>query len=111
MAIVVKHRKVGIPAQKLRQVCTLIRKKKASEALKRLRFCERREIALVLTKLINSALSIAVNSDKYNIDNLVVSKIEVSEGTTTKRIMPRAQGRAFRINKRTGHISMELAEK
>ena len=111
MAILVKNRKVGISAQKVRQVCDLIRNKKASEALRTLRFCEKKEISIMLTKLINSGLAIASDSEKYDIDNLVINQIMADEGPTLKRIQPRAQGRAFRINKRTSHVTVQLAEK
>jgi large subunit ribosomal protein L22 len=110
MAIVVKNRKVGISAQKVRLVVNLIRNKKASEALKILRFCERKETALMLTKLINSGLAIASESEKYDLDNLVISKIFADGGKMAKRIQPRAQGRAFRIRKRSSHITVELKE-
>lgn len=110
MAIVVKNSRVGIAPRKVRQVCDLVRNRKASEALKILRFCEKKEISLVLTKLINSGLAIASNSEKYDLDNLVIGTIYASEGPTLKRIQPRAQGRAYRIRKRTSHITVELKE-
>ncbi|WP_419173429.1 50S ribosomal protein L22 [Halobacteriovorax sp.] len=110
MAITVRNSRVGVAPRKVRQVCDLIRKKKASEALKILRFNEKKEIALVLTKLINSGLAIAADSEKYDLDNLVIGTIKADEGPTLKRIQPRAQGRAFRIRKRTSHITVELKE-
>ena len=110
MAITVKNRKVGIAPRKVRQVCDLVRNKKASEAIKILRFCEKKEIALMLTKLINSGLAIAADSDKYDIDNLVLTQLFTDEGPTLKRIQPRAQGRAFRVRKRSSHVTLELKE-
>lgn len=110
MAIVVKNSRVGVAPRKVRQVCDLIRNKKASEALKILRFSEKKEIAIVLTKLINSGLAIAADSDKYDIDNLVISTVYANEGPTLKRIQPRAQGRAFRVRKRTSHVLVEMKE-
>ena len=110
MAVVVKNSKIGIAPRKVRQVCDLIRNRKASEALKILRFNEKKEIALVLTKLINSGLAIAADSEKYDLDNLVISTIFADEGPTLKRIQPRAQGRAFRIRKRSSHVTVELKE-
>jgi large subunit ribosomal protein L22 len=110
MAITVKNRRVGIAPRKVRQVCDLVRNKKASEAIKILRFCEKKEIALMLTKLINSGLAIAADSDKYDIDNLVLTQIFADEGPTLKRIQPRAQGRAFRVRKRSSHVTLELKE-
>lgn len=111
MSVLVHNRRVGISPFKVRKVCDLIRNKKASEALKILRFCEKKEIAIVLSKLINSGLAIASDSSKYDLDNLVLSKLTVDEGATLKRIQPRAQGRAFRIRKRSSHITLELNEK
>ncbi len=110
MAITVKNNKVGIAPRKVRQVLDLIRNKKASEAIRILRFNDKKEIAIMLTKLINSGLAIASESDKYDIDNLVVSQIYANEGPTLKRIQARAQGRAFRIRKRTSHVVVELKE-
>lgn len=110
MAIVVKNNNVGIAPRKVRQVLDLIRNKKASEALRTLRFCEKREISLMLTKLINSGLAIASESEKYDLDNLVISKISADGGPMLKRIQPRAQGRAFRIHKRTSHVTVQLSE-
>lgn len=110
MAITVRNRKVGIAPRKIRQVADLVRRKPVQDALKILRFNQKQEIALMLTKLINSGLAIAVESEKYDLDNLVISTIIVNEGPTLKRIRPRAQGRAFRIRKRTGHIIVKLEE-
>lgn len=110
MAIKVKNNNVGIAPRKIRQVCDLIRNKKASEAIKILRFCEKKEIAIVLTKLINSGLAIASESNKYDLDNIVVGTIFTDEGPMLKRIMPRAQGRAYKIRKRTSHVTVVLKE-
>jgi large subunit ribosomal protein L22 len=110
MAIKVKNSNVGIAPRKIRQVCDLIRNKKASDAIKILRFCEKKEIAIVLTKLINSGLAIANESNKYDLDNLVVGTVFTDEGPMLKRIMPRAQGRAYKIRKRTSHVTVVLKE-
>ena len=111
MSITVKHRKVGIAPRKLRLVCDLIRNEYVSEALQILRFCEKKESAVVLTKLINSGLAIASESGKYDLDELKISSLYVDEGATLKRIQPRAKGRAFRIRKRSSHITLTFAEK
>lgn len=108
--ITVKNNNVGTSARKVRQVVNLVRRKKVEEALKILRFCEKKETAIVVTKLINSALSIASESQKYDLDNLVIDTIKVDEGPTLKRIMPRAQGRAFRIRKKSSYITLSLNE-
>lgn len=111
MSVVVKANNLGISPRKVKMVCDLVRSKKVSEALKVLRFCEKREIALAMTKLINSGLAIAADSKKYDLENLIVGSVYTNPGTTLKRIMPRAQGRAYRIRKRTSHLTIELKEK
>ena len=108
--IVVKNNNVNKSASKVRQVCNLIRNKKVEEAMKILRSNDKKEIAIMLTKLLNSGLQIASDSDKYDLDNLVISEIMVDEGPTLKRIQPRAQGRAFRIKKRTSYVKVALKE-
>jgi large subunit ribosomal protein L22 len=108
--ITVKNNNVGTSARKVRQVCDLVRRKKVEEALKILRFCEKKETAIIVTKLINSALAIASDSKKYDLDNLIVETIKVDEGPSLKRIMPRAQGRAYRISKKSSYITLALKE-
>ena len=108
--IVVKNNSVNKSASKVRQVCNLIRNKKVEDAMQILRFNDKKEIAIILTKLLNSGLQIASDSDKYDLDNLVISEIMVDEGPTAKRVQPRAQGRAFRIKKRTSYVKVALKE-
>ena len=110
MGIVVKNNSVNISARKVRQVCDLVRRKMVPEAIKILRFNEKREIAILLTKLINSGLAIAAESKKYDLENLIINSIYVDEGPTMKRIQPRAQGRAYRIRHRTSYVTVELKE-
>ena len=111
MAIVVKHKKLGIAPRKMRQVCDMIRRKYVSEALNILRFCPKREIAMSLTKLINSSLAIASESEKYDLDQLSISSIQVDESFTLKRLRPCAKGRANRIRKRSCNVTVKLEEK
>lgn len=108
--IVVKNNNFNKSAQKVRQVAGLVRRKKVEEALRILRFCEKKEIAIMFTKLINSGLTIASDSEKYDLDNLVIDQLLVDEGPTLKRVQPRAQGRAFKIRKRTSYIKLALKE-
>jgi large subunit ribosomal protein L22 len=110
MSVVVKLNGVNKSPFKVREVCNLIRNKSAEEALTILRFNQKKEIAIMLTKLINSGLTIASDSEKYDLDNLKIGELLVDEGPTLKRIQPRAQGRAFRIRKRTSKIKLELKE-
>lgn len=95
--------------RKVRLVADLVRGKRVEEALKTLRFT-RKSACLPLKKLIESAVANAENNHGLDIDVLRVKEIRVEEGPTLKRFQPRAQGRAFRIRKRTSHISVTLAE-
>jgi large subunit ribosomal protein L22 len=108
--ITVKNNNIGITARKVRGVADLIRRKKVEEALKILRFSEKKEIAIILTKLINSGLAIASETKKYDLDNLTVETIKVDEGPQLKRIQPRAQGRAYRIIKKSSYVTIGLKE-
>lgn len=108
--ITVKNNNVGITARKVRGVADLIRRKKVEEALKILRFSEKKEIAIILTKLINSGLAIASETKKYDLDNLTIDIVKVDEGPQLKRIMPRAQGRAYRITKKSSYVTIGLKE-
>ena len=108
--IKVKNNNVNKSARKVRQVCDLIRRQKVEDAIRILRFSEKKEIAIMLTKLVNSGLQIASESNKYDLDNLVIDSIMVDEGPTAKRIQPRAQGRAFRIRKRSSYVTVALKE-
>ncbi|MAZ49138.1 MAG: 50S ribosomal protein L22 [Halobacteriovoraceae bacterium] len=108
--ITVKNNSVNKSARKVRQVADLIRNRKVEDALTILRYSEKKEIAIMMTKLLNSGLQIASESDKYDLDNLVVGEVQVDEGPTLKRIQPRAQGRAFRVRKRTSYVKVALKE-
>jgi len=65
----------------------------------------------LLLKILKSAMSNAENNHNMDVNSLYVSECSVSQGPTLKRIRPRAQGRAFRINKKTSHIKLVLKEK
>ena len=62
-------------------------------------------------QLLKSAVSNAEANHGMDVDKLYVSQVFACPGPILKRIMPRAQGRAFRINKRTSHITLAVAEK
>ena len=64
-----------------------------------------------LLKLLNSAMANAENNHDMDVSRLYVAECNATAGPILKRIRPRAQGRAFRINKRTSHISLVLKEK
>ena len=65
----------------------------------------------VIRKLLESAVANAENNNGLSRDNLYVAECYANKATTMKRIRPRAQGRAYRIEKRTSHISIVLDEK
>lgn len=111
MSIIVYNRKFKVGPRKVRGVADMIRRKSIDEAMQILQFCEKKEIAQSIRKLLWSGITIALDSQKYDLDNLYVDSIQVNEGRTLKRIQPRAQGRAFRINKRSSHITLSLAER
>ncbi|MGN6324348.1 50S ribosomal protein L22 [Pseudolysinimonas sp.] len=107
----VKH--IRVTPQKARRVVDMIRGKQAQEALAILKFAPQSASEPVY-KLVASAIANArVKADASNAfldeQDLVIRRAYVDEGTTLKRFQPRAQGRAFRINKRTSHITVELA--
>ncbi|MBK8970715.1 MAG: 50S ribosomal protein L22 [Hahellaceae bacterium] len=99
-----------ISAQKARLVADLVRGKKVDQALDILAFSEKKASALV-KKVLESAIANAEHNQGLDVDLLKVSTIFVDEGSTMKRIMPRAKGRADRISKRTCHITIKVAEK
>lgn len=64
-----------------------------------------------LLKLLKSAVANAENNHDMDVASLYVAECYVSQGPTLKRIRPRAQGRAFRIDKKTSHITLVLKER
>ena len=65
----------------------------------------------LIAKLLKSAIANAENNNGMNKDNLFVEECYANKGPTMKRIRPRAQGRAYRIEKRMSHITIVLNEK
>lgn len=98
---------VRLAPRKARIVVDLVRGLGVIEALSTLRFTQKRG-AEVIEKLIESALSNMESAGGWDVDSLEVSSAWVNEGPTLKRFMPRAQGRATKIRKRTCHIHLEL---
>ena len=72
---------------------------------------EPRYASAVVEKLLNSAIANAENNNGMNRSNLYVAECYANKGPTMKRIHPRAQGRAYRIEKRMSHITIVLDEK
>ena len=70
-----------------------------------------RYASTVIEKLLKSAIANAENNNGMNPDNLFIEECYADKGPTMKRIQPRAQGRAYRIEKRTSHITIVLNER
>jgi large subunit ribosomal protein L22 len=102
---VAKARFVRVSASKARRVIDLVRGKTVTEALDILRWAPQAASEPV-AKVIASAAANAQNNDGLDPATLVVASVYADEGPTAKRIRPRAQGRAFRIRKRTSHITV-----
>ncbi|BDX34144.1 50S ribosomal protein L22 [Mycobacterium antarcticum] len=102
---VASARFVRISASKARRVIDLVRGKSVTEALDILRWAPQGASEPV-AKVIASAAANAQNNDGLDPSTLVVATIHADEGPTAKRIRPRAQGRAYRIRKRTSHITV-----
>ena len=113
MEAIAKVRNIRVTPQKARRVVNLIRGKQATEALGILKFAPQ-SASEPIYKLVASAVANAkVKGESAGAivdeDDLVISAAFVDEGATLKRFRPRAQGRAFRINKRTSHITVVVA--
>jgi len=101
---------VRISARKVKIVLDLIRGKNISEAYAILNNTPK-AASEVLVKLLKSAESNAVNNNDLDSEILYVSEAYANQGSTLKRIRPRAKGRAYRINKRTSHITLAVKER
>src|SRR6202042_1728450 len=100
---VAKARFVRVSPTKARRVIDLVRGKSVAEALDILRWAPQAASGPV-AKVIASAAANAQNNDGLDPATLVVATIYADGGPTAKRIRPRAQGRAFRLRRRTSHI-------
>jgi large subunit ribosomal protein L22 len=96
---------VHMSPTKARRVIDLVRGKSVAEALDILRWAPQ-EASEPVAKVIASAAANAQNNEGLDPATLVVATIHADGGPTAKRIRPRAQGRAFRIRKRTSHITV-----
>ena len=98
-------RHVRVSAYKAREVLDLIRDLDVRSADEVLQFSER-DIAIVIRKLLRSAVANAEHNDEQLVDDLFVSACFADEGKTIRRMRPRARGRATRIRKRSCHITI-----
>jgi large subunit ribosomal protein L22 len=113
MEAVARVRHIRVTPMKARRVVNLIRGKQATEALAILKFAPQSAsepvYKLVQAAMANAKVKADASNTLFNEDDLFISKAYVDEGTTLKRFMPRAQGRAFQILKRTSHITVVVA--
>lgn len=101
---------IRISPRKVRIVVDQIRGKSVEDARIALRFIQR-GAAEVVESVLNSAVANAEDQHKLRAESLYVEKAFVDEGPTLKRYRPRAKGSASRINKRTCHITVIVANK
>ncbi len=101
---------VRIATRKVKVVCDLIRGKDVRTAAALLKATPK-SACEVMTKLLNSAVANAENNFEMDPSKLYVSEVYACPGPIIKRMRARAQGRGYRINKRTSHITMVVAEK
>lgn len=102
-------RYVRVTPQKARRVIDLIRGMNASDAQAVLAFAPQ-AASEPIGKVLASAVANAANNHAMDARTLVVSEAFVDEGPTMKRIRPRAQGRAYRIRKRSSHITVIVSD-
>lgn len=101
---------VGIPATKAKIVLDQIKGKDVATAAALLNYSPR-YAAEIISKVLKSAVANAENNLGMDVSKLYVEEVVAGQGPTMKRIRPRAQGRAYRILKRSSHISIILNER
>lgn len=99
-----------IAPRKVKIVCDLIRGKDVETAQAILQTVPK-SASEPLLKLLNSAVSNAENNHNMDADKLYISYVTANSGPTLKRARPRAQGRSYRINKKTSHVTLVVSEK
>ena len=109
MQVSATAKRLQISPQKARLVVDQVRGKPVADALDILNFSTKKGAVLV-RKVLESAIANAENNEGADIDALKVSEVFVNEGMTMKRIKPRAKGRADRILKRSSHITVTVTD-
>jgi len=109
MEAIAKHKFARGSAQKARLVVDQIRGLHVEKALEILTFSNK-SAAVLVKKVLDSAIANAEHNEGADIDELIVKTITVDDGPTMKRIKPRAKGRADRILKRTSHITVIVSD-
>ena len=101
---------IRIAPRKVRIVVDLIRGKSVGEAIAILKFTPKVG-SEVVEKVLKSAIANAEHNNDMNVDNLFVSEAFVDQGPTLKRIHPRSRGQAFKILKRSSHVTVAVKER
>ncbi len=101
---------IRMSSMKIGIVLDLIRGKNVNEAFAILQYTPK-DAAEVVNKVLKSAVANAENNLNLDINSLYVAEAYVGQGPTLKRFRPHAQGRAFRIKKRTSHITLVVKER
>ena len=112
MEATAKLRYLRITPRKVRAVADLIRGKNVNQALNQLMYVEKRA-AEPVAKLLRSAVANAEQAAKnqqFDADQLTVKSLMVDQGPSLRRYMPRAMGRAFKVLKKTSHISLTISD-
>jgi large subunit ribosomal protein L22 len=103
---------IRMSPQKARLVVDLIRGKNVNEALMTLKFTNKPKSAREIEKVVKSAVANATTKDdNLDVDNLFVESCFINEGPRQKRIRPAPMGRAYRYQRRTSHITIQLGER
>ncbi|WP_022940332.1 50S ribosomal protein L22 [Psychromonas hadalis] len=110
MEALAKHLYARSSAQKARLVADQIRGLSVEKALELLSYSPKKA-AVLIKKVVDSAIANAEHNEGADVDELVITSICVNEGPTMKRIMPRAKGRADRIMKRSCHITVVVSDR
>ncbi len=109
MEVAARLKGARISAQKARLVADQVRGLPVEKALDLLEFSPKKA-AHIVKKVLDSAIANAENNEGADVDELKVSTVFVDEGTTMKRLRPRAKGRADRILKRGCHITVKVSD-
>jgi large subunit ribosomal protein L22 len=100
-------RGIRITPKKANLIAGMVRGKKVKEALAILKFMPKKGAGIIY-KVVNSAAHNAKNNFKQDIDDLFITKIFATQGTTYKRSLPVSRGRSHPILKKTSHITVEV---
>jgi large subunit ribosomal protein L22 len=107
MKTVARLRYFGVPSLKIRRFATTIKGEPVEKAMAILDL-QSSPTCQALAKLLRSAVANAQHNNQLAPENLVVANVIVDQGPTMKRIKPRARGRAYRILKRSSHVTIEV---